>query len=113
MRYFTFFRGHQQHDLFVAWIQIKASFRELARKYHPDKNKHHEQDDRSEKFKRIREAYEVLCNVEKRARFDAGEPFAVSSGGTIAEVDLGTTNLPTAQAPNEIMPSIVFDLSLI
>jgi len=47
--------------------EIKAAFRKLARQYHPDVNKEH---DAEEKFKEINEAYGVLSDPEKRARYD-------------------------------------------
>lgn len=47
--------------------QIKAAFRKLARKYHPDVNK---APDASKKFKELNEAYEVLSDSEKRNRYD-------------------------------------------
>ncbi len=48
--------------------EIKRQYRKLALKYHPDKNP---DDPKSEsKFKEINEAYEVLGNAEKRARYD-------------------------------------------
>jgi curved DNA-binding protein len=47
---------------------IKRAYRKLALKYHPDKNPG---DTRSEeRFKEINEAYEVLSNPTKRARYD-------------------------------------------
>lgn len=48
--------------------EIKKAYRKLARKYHPDANP----DDPSavEKMKEINEAYEVLGNPEKRAKYD-------------------------------------------
>lgn len=46
---------------------IKKAFRKLARKYHPDVNK---SKDAPEKFKEINEAYEVLSDPDKRARYD-------------------------------------------
>ena len=48
--------------------EIKHSFRNLALKYHPDKNP----DDRQaeEKFKEAAEAYEVLSDPEKRQRYN-------------------------------------------
>ena len=47
--------------------QIKRAFRKLAAKYHPDVN--HEAD-AEDKFKEINEAYEVLSDPDKRARYD-------------------------------------------
>ncbi|MGL4952138.1 MAG: DnaJ domain-containing protein [Mycoplasma sp.] len=46
---------------------IKKSFRKLAMKYHPDKNK---ASDAEAKFKEINEAYEVLGDDEKRRTYD-------------------------------------------
>lgn len=48
--------------------EIKAAYRKLARKYHPDVNKAPEA---VEKFKDINEAYEVLSDKEKRYRYDS------------------------------------------
>jgi molecular chaperone DnaJ len=47
---------------------IRAAYRKLARKYHPDLNP----GDKSaeEKFKQIQEAYEVLSDTKKRQMFD-------------------------------------------
>ncbi len=47
--------------------EIKKAYRRLARKYHPDVNK---SPDAEEKFKEVKEAYEVLSNDEKRAQYD-------------------------------------------
>ena len=47
--------------------EIKAAFRKLARQYHPDVNK---EADAEEKFKEINEAYGVLSDSDKRARYD-------------------------------------------
>lgn len=48
---------------------IKAAFRELAMKYHPDRNK---AADAEERFKEIAEAYAVLSDEKKRAEYDHG-----------------------------------------
>ncbi|GER45570.1 chaperone protein DNAj [Striga asiatica] len=47
--------------------EIKASYRSLARKYHPDMNKG---PGAEEKFKEIGAAYEVLSDPEKRSLYD-------------------------------------------
>lgn len=46
---------------------IKRAFRSLARKYHPDVS---EESDAEHRFKEINEAYEILSDDEKRARYD-------------------------------------------
>ena len=47
--------------------EIKTAFRKLARQYHPDVSK---EADAEEKFKEINEAYGVLSDEKKRARYD-------------------------------------------
>ena len=47
--------------------QIKKNYRNLARKWHPDKNPSKEAE---QKFKEITEAYAVLSDKEKRERYD-------------------------------------------
>jgi len=49
-------------------IEIKKTYRKLARKYHPDLNPNNKQAE--EKFKEIQEAYEVLSDAEKRRKYD-------------------------------------------
>lgn len=58
---------------------IKKAYRKLALKYHPDKNP----DDKSaeEKFKEAAEAYEVLSDPDKRARYDRFGHAGVSQNG--------------------------------
>ena len=46
---------------------IKKAFKKLAKQYHPDANKGSDSD---VKFKEINEAYEVLKDPEKRAKYD-------------------------------------------
>ena len=59
--------------------EIKKSFRRLAMKYHPDRNP----DDKNAeaKFKAAKEAYEVLSDNQKRARYDQFGHAGVNSDG--------------------------------
>lgn len=61
---------------------VKKSYRKLAMKYHPDRNK---DDGAEEKFKEINEAYEILSDEEKRSTYDrfghAGVQGGFASGG--------------------------------
>lgn len=47
--------------------EIKKAYRQLSKKYHPDINK---EPDADEKFKEVKEAYEVLSDDQKRAHYD-------------------------------------------
>lgn len=65
--------------------EIKAAYRRLARKYHPDMHTGEDKAKAEETFKKINEAYEVLSDPEKRAKYDrlgqnwqAGQDFGFS-----------------------------------
>ena len=67
---------------------IKSAYRKLAKELHPDRNKDNPK--ASERFSEITQAYDLLSDKDKRARFDRGEidgqgnptsPFGAGFGG--------------------------------
>ena len=48
--------------------EIKRAFRKMAMKYHPDRNQGDK--DAEEKFKEVNEAYSVLSDADKKAKYD-------------------------------------------
>lgn len=50
--------------------EIKTAYRKLARKWHPDLHTGKDKESAEEKIKQINEAYEVLSDKEKRAKYD-------------------------------------------
>ena len=68
---------------------IKKAYRKLAKELHPDRNKNNPKT--SERFSQVTNAYDLLNDKDKRARFDRGEidgdgnpasPFGFSPGQT-------------------------------
>ena len=67
---------------------IKKAYRTLAKELHPDRNKDNPK--ASERFSKVTQAYDLLNDKDKRARFDRGEidgdgnpasPFGFGGGG--------------------------------
>jgi DnaJ-class molecular chaperone len=67
---------------------IKKAYRKLAKELHPDRNKDNPK--ASERFSQVTQAYDLLNDKDKRARFDRGEidgdgnpaaPFGFGGGG--------------------------------
>ena len=70
---------------------IKKAYRQLAMKHHPDRNPGNKEAE--EKFKEVAEAYEVLHDADKRAKYDrfghaAEVPFGGAGGQDFAGFDL-------------------------
>jgi molecular chaperone DnaJ len=59
--------------------EIKKAYRKMALKYHPDKNPGDKEAE--EKFKEAAEAYEVLSDSNKRARYDQFGHAGMNGGG--------------------------------
>ena len=66
--------------------QIKKAYRKLALKYHPDRNKSPEAE---EKFKELSEAYAVLSDDEKRMQYDQFGHEGISSRYTRDDIFRG------------------------
>jgi molecular chaperone DnaJ len=88
---------------------IKKAFRKLAFKYHPD---HNSEQDAGEKFKECNEAYQVLCDHDRREAYDryghrdgegmygrGFEGFDFNGFGDIFEAFFGGATAAGRQAP--------------
>jgi DnaJ family protein C protein 7 len=67
-------------------VQIKKAYRQMAIKWHPDKNPNNDEADA--RFKDIGEAYETLSDTQKRDRYDRGvdlepDPSEMFGGGSM------------------------------
>ena len=58
--------------------EIKKAYKKMARKYHPDLNPGDKEAE--EKFKEVNEAYEVLSDANKKARYDQYGHAGVNGG---------------------------------
>lgn len=59
--------------------EVKSAYRKLALQFHPDRNPGNKEAE--ERFKEAAEAYSVLCDPDKRRRYDTFGHAGVSGGG--------------------------------
>lgn len=85
-------------------VDIKKSFRRLAKKYHPDTNFGDKQNE--SKFKEIVEAYEVLNDEVKRKSYDFSSNFVKQSSTNYTYHEPKQEQKRTL-SPTEILSSIV------
>ena len=75
--------------------EIKKAYRKLAKKYHPDMNPGDKEAEA--KFKEVNEAYSILSDSDKRARYDqfghAGVDPNFGAGGGFGGFDMGDIDL--------------------
>ena len=63
--------------------EIKKAYKRLAMTHHPDRHASASEEDRKlheKKFKEIGEAYEVLSDPKKKARYDSGADMSGAEG---------------------------------
>src|SRR3954469_328768 len=68
---------------------VKRSYRRLAMKYHPDRNEGDGKTEAELKFKECAEAYEVLSDEHKRARYDQFGHQGVQGAHDFSHMDVG------------------------
>lgn len=64
---------------FSAADEVRAAYKAMALRYHPDKNLH--DPSAAIRFQEVRRAYEVLSNAESKQKYDAALRQAIKTGG--------------------------------
>ncbi len=80
--------------------EIKKKFRQLALKYHPDRNQGNKAAEA--RFKQIGEAYDVLSDEDKRAQYDNFGQFWQQSTSTSRRTNNGTSSNNTNNNTNKV-----------
>lgn len=85
--------------------ELKAAYRKLAKKYHPDlytNATEAEKKNAEAKFKEINHAYDVLSDADKRAAYDAygteTDLWAVAQAEAVSEVSAGSVKADKGSA---------------
>ena len=82
--------------------EIKKAYRRQAMKFHPDRNDNKK--DAEEKFKEVKEAYEILSDADKRAAYDryghAGVDQNACFGGAAPAIGRARRGAPEAGSPH-------------
>jgi DnaJ-class molecular chaperone len=76
--------------------EIKKAYRKLAKELHPDRNKDNPK--ATERFGTVTQAYDLLTDKDKRARFDRGE--IDGDGNPAAPFGFGAGNAPGGFRPS-------------
>ena len=71
--------------------ELKSAYRKLAMKFHPDRNPGDHAAE--EKFKQASEAYQVLCDADKRAAYDRYGHAGVGAAGRAGSADSPATSI--------------------
>ena len=85
----------------AAALDVKAAWKRLARQWHPDTCR---EPDAASQFRAIKEAYDVLSDAGKRARYDAGLALEASLRRQVDEY--GSATLVEALAVQEWAPPL-------
>jgi len=86
--------------------EIKKTYHRLALKHHPDRNP--KDKDSEEKFKEITEAYRVLSNPQKRAKYD--DYYAPSIHSTRFRPRINAKQFYRGETSNELLRDIFRDI---
>jgi molecular chaperone DnaJ len=89
--------------------EIKKAYRKLAMKHHPDRNQGDDAKAAEEKFKEVKEAYEMLSDEQKRAAYDQYGHAGVdpNGGGFRAAGRKASAALPRPSATSSATSSAV------
>jgi DnaJ-class molecular chaperone len=102
-----------QVNNFATDREIKKAFRQLAIKYHPDKNKGRK--DYEERFKEIASAYEILSDPIKKRAFDfrfSQQNWDSNKQATPRPTTKTDSNRPTSSKNDKEKEEISFKMSL-